>query len=319
MPKKSLQKKPLNLTGVTQEEMELLSDGNDALIAVRAPNSAIASLPLPGPLRNPGYDTVPWVARPEVTKSGLGVYCPSHLHQYTEQEMEESWYPKAQRDQFGRCDKFCWACGRPVQSDGLSGKGHRGAGKPCPACGFKRKKPNNGRALEGFKKGQELLKQAQAEGFKGPAAWARVKELAPRDGITEIRREEKILKQGRDAPATLTELMRMQAQERAERILKPYFDSLDLDPKEDWSPSTKLEFYNGQTAIAEKLMNRLEGLPVARHRHVDKDDADIIPEGELSPRVVAKLVGTILAGVEPEELVEDAEFEEVEPAVPESP
>jgi hypothetical protein len=58
-------------------------------------------------------------------------------------------------------------------------------------------------------------------------------------------------------------------------------------------------------------MNRLEGLPVARHRHVDKDDADIIPEGELSPRVVAKLVGTILAGVEPEELVQDAEFEEI--------
>jgi hypothetical protein len=44
---------------------------------------------------------------------------------------------------------------------------------------------------------------------------------------------------------------------------------------------------------------------------VDKDDADVIPEGELSPRVVAKLVANILADTPPEDLIEDAEFSEV--------
>ena len=121
-----------------------------------------------------------------------------------------------------------------------------------------------------------------------------------------------MLKRGREAPPTLTELMRMQAEERAERIMQPYFEALDLQPKDDWSPSTKLEFYNGQTAIAEKVLNRLEGLPVARHRHVDKDDEDVIPEGDLSPKVVAKLVSSILADTSPEELIEDADFEEVD-------
>ena len=44
---------------------------------------------------------------------------------------------------------------------------------------------------------------------------------------------------------------------------------------------------------------------------MDKDDEDVLPEGELSPRVVARLVASILAGQDPEGLVEDAEFEEV--------
>jgi hypothetical protein len=106
----------------------------------------------------------------------------------------------------------------------------------------------------------------------------------------------------------------MKAEDRAEKIMQPYFEALQLEPKEDWSPSTKLEFYNGQTAIAEKVLNRLEGLPVARHRHVDKDDEDVIPEGELSPRVVAKLVANILADQDPLDLIEDAEFSEVDAA-----
>jgi len=305
--------KGLDLEGLAPDEIKQLSDANDAIIAARTPGSALASLPLPGPLRNPGFETVPWRARPETTTTGLGQFCPSHLHIFSEIEMDEAHYPNAQRDDFGKCDKFCWACGRPVASSGLSGKGHRGTGKPCPACGFRRKRVMNERTMSGLRKGTALLKQAQAEGYTGTAAWARVKEIAPREGIAEVKREERLLKAGRDSVPTLTELMRMKAHERAERILKPYWESLDLDPKDDWSPSTKLEFYNGQTAIAEKLLNRLEGLPVARHRHVDKDDEDVIPEGELSPRVVAKLVGAILAGVGPEELVvEDAEFEEVD-------
>ena len=77
--KKSPAKQPLHLTGTTPEERDALSDANDEIIAVRAPNSAIASLPLAGPLRNPGFEVTPWRARPETTKSALGMYCPSHL------------------------------------------------------------------------------------------------------------------------------------------------------------------------------------------------------------------------------------------------
>ena len=300
---------------MTSEELEHLSDANDEIIAVMAPNAAIASLPLAGPLRNPGFDVTPWQARPETTKSGLGMYCPSHLHLFTELEMDEGHYPNASRDKKTKeLNKFCWACGRPVRSDGLSGKRHRGSGKPCPACGFKRKKRLSDNQLAGLGKGQKLLDEArELNGGSGSGVWDKVAEIAPRDGIAEVKREERMLKRGRDGSATtLTELMRLQANDRAERILKPYFESLQLEPKDDWSPSTKLEFYNGQTAIAEKLLNRLEGLPVARHRHVDKDDDDVLPEGELSPKVVAKLVSSILAGIEPEELVvEDAEFTEV--------
>jgi hypothetical protein len=285
--------------------MEMLSDKNDAVIAVRAPNSAIASLPLPGPLRNPGFEGVPWQPRTETTKSGLGMYCPSHLHQFTEDEMAPAHYPNAAPG------RFCWACGRPTREDGLSGKGHKGVGKPCPACGFKRKMHLTQKRLDGLKKGQVLLQDAYANGHRGTDAWNHVKEIAPRDGIAELKREERMLKRGRDSVPSLTELMRMKAEDRAEHIMAPYFAALALQPKEDWSPSTKLEFYNGQTAIGEKVLNRLEGLPVARHRHVDKDDEDVIPEGELSPRVVAKLVANILADTPPEELIEDAEFSEV--------
>lgn len=306
---------PLNLNGVTPEEIERLSDDNERQLAVRNHGTAIASMPLAGPLRNPGFEVTPWRARPEI-EGNLGKYCPKHLQVYAEIETEERHYPHASRSKkFGQCDKFCWACGRPVRSDGLSGMGHKGLGKPCPACGFKRKRVMSEKALAGLRKGQALVAQARSEGLEGPAMWARVQEIAPKDGVAAEKKQARELRRGQNNVPTLTDLMRMQAHERAERILKPYFDSLDLDPKEDWSPSTKLEFYNGQTAIAEKLLNRLEGLPIARHRHVDKDDEDVIPEGELSPRVVAKLVSSILAGQEPEELVaSDADFEEISEA-----
>lgn len=303
---------PLGLEGVTPEERERLSAANDAQIMTMAKATPIASLPLAGPLRNPGFEVRPWVARPEITQGKLGMYCPTHLHIYTEPEMDEAHYPFASRDKFGQLNKFCWACGRPAREDGLSGMNHKGTGKPCPACGFKRKRVMTPKALAALQKGQGLLQQAYAEGHKGPDAWAHVKEIAPRDGVAEVVREKRELRRGQNGANSLTELMRMKAEERAEKILKPYFESLDLDVKDDWSPSTKLEFYNGQTAIAEKLLNRLEGLPVARHRHVDKDDADVLPEGELSPRVVARLVASILAGTDPGELVQDAEFEEVQ-------
>jgi hypothetical protein len=107
------------------------------------------------------------------------------------------------------------------------------------------------------------------------------------------------------------------AEERAESLLKPYFDGLELAPKDEWSPSTKLEFYMNQTQIAEKLLNRVEGMPVARTRHVDKSDEDVLRDDELSPHVLAQMVAAIVTGTDVKELlgeedIVEAEFEEVD-------
>lgn len=76
----------------------------------------------------------------------------------------------------------------------------------------------------------------------------------------------------------LTELLRDKAHERAEKILQPYFDILEMEPVEEWSPRTKLDFKQGQVAVAEKLLNRLEGLPTQRIRNVDAEDNDVVPQ-----------------------------------------
>jgi hypothetical protein len=297
---------PLGLDGLTPEEISRLSDGNERVLAVRPHGSPEASQPLPGPLRNPRFDVTPWVARPEI-ENGIGKWCPKHLQAYTEEERERRHYPRARVDEFGEPDKFCWACGRPCRPDGLSGMGHKGNGKPCPACGFRRKRAITQSQREGLKRGQALVAAARAEGLTGREMWAHVAENAPREGSAQLRKERNALRAGQRT-SSLTELMRMKSEERAETLLAPYFKALDLEERDDWSPSTKLEFFNGQTAIAEKLLNRIEGLPVARHRNVDQNDEDVIPEGELSPRIVARLVAAIVAGEDPNELVEDAEF-----------
>jgi hypothetical protein len=303
---------PLGLDGIDPAERERLSDENEKLLAVAHHGTAQASLPLPGPMRNPGFAVTPWVARPEI-EGNIGKWCPKHLHVFTEDEMQDKHYPYAVRNADGVLTKFCWACGRPCREDGLSGMGHKGSGKPCSACGFRRKRKLTEGQLAGLRKGQALLAQAHAEGHTGPAAWEHVKAIAPKNGPAAEKQEQRMVRSGQRAKA-LTELMRMRADARAETIMAPYFEALDLKPREDWSPSTKLEFYSNQTSIAEKLLNRLEGLPVARTRNVDVNDEDVIPEGELSPTVVAKLISAIIAGGDVEELIIDAEVEEVEAA-----
>ncbi len=240
-----------------------------------------------------GFEAVPWKARPEMARKGIGKYCPSHLHQFTDKELTPQHYPKAWKNELGEPLRFCWACGRPCQKNGVTGKGHKGSGKPCPACGFRRKREIGERQMSGLKPAQPG--EVVAWRNKTP------EELAARQ----------MVKRG----TSVTDMMRERALARGEAILDPYFKSLELAPKEEWSPSTKLEFYMNQTMVAERLLNRVDGMPMSRMRHVTKDDEDVLAENELSPGVLVQLVAAIATGANIDELLadaEDAEFEEVQ-------
>ena len=108
--------------------------------------------------------------------------------------------------------------------------------------------------------------------------------------------------------------LRERADEMIDRLIKPYFEALDLEPDPKWSPMTKLNFFLEQTVAAEKVASRLEGLPVARRREVDADGNDRQRVAELPSRMVERaLQGAFAAGrfsVDSAlELSEDTEFE----------
>jgi restriction endonuclease Mrr len=81
----------------------------------------------------------------------------------------------------------------------------------------------------------------------------------------------------------------------AEKIVQAYLDVLDLQPNDDWSPRTRLEFVQTKTAIIERLLNRTEGMPVARQRNVDKNDEDVLtnlrslPSSQIEQMILALL------------------------------
>src|SRR4051812_19402211 len=72
----------------------------------------------------------------------------------------------------------------------------------------------------------------------------------------------------------IEDALRQKTEEMIDRVLKPYFEALDLDPDPTWSPMTKLNFFISQTTVSEKVASRLEGLPVARRREVDEQGHD---------------------------------------------
>lgn len=233
-----------------------------------------ASLPLIEPLANPGFDATPWVPRFEMYRN-IGKFVPRHLMSFTDEEKLENHYPLAQHDDKGQCNKWCWACGRPQKPNGLSGKKHVGSGKPCPVCGFRRAVNRDRMAISRY---------AAAAGtqFNNPEHLAKVNAA----------------KRNKRGVPKVTELLQQRAEELADEILRPYFEGLKQVPKEEWSPATKLEFYNNQTMIAEKLMNRVEGMPVARTRHVNKEDEDVLRDDELSPEVLVQMVAAIATGAD---------------------
>lgn len=251
---------------------------------------------------NPGFKPVPWTPRRETTAMngvdrGMGKYTPSHLHVFTEEERDPAHYPHAQRGADGEPNKFCWACGRPVTSTGISGKTHRGVGKPCPACGFRRKQastPGQRAQLEKNRQRQHIVRDELVALGLGA------------NGRRGMRKETRV-----------SDVMTAWAHKEAAKILAPYVEALELQPREGWSPTTTLEFYSNQVAVAEKLLDRVEGKPVNRNRHVDSDDNDVLRDDELSPATLAQLVAAIATGADTEallgEVVEEGEWEDTNP------
>lgn len=245
---------------------------------------------------NPGFEPVPWKARTEMEKN-VGKYTPRHLHYFTPEEQVPKNYPRATRDADGNITCFCWACGRPTKENGVSGKRWAGVGKPCPGCGFRRRRSMSEKAIQKGRENLALARKTDVNNARNPEHLQKM--LAAKKKVPKV-----------------TEIMLQKAEEKAEKILAPYFEGLELAPREDWSPGTKLEFYLNQTQIAEKLMNRVEGMPVARTRHVDKDDDDVFNDNDLSNGVMAQLVAAIATGADisallgTTEVIEDAEYTE---------
>lgn len=95
----------------------------------------------------------------------------------------------------------------------------------------------------------------------------------------------------------IEEALRQKADEMIDRIIKPYFEALDLEPDPSWSPMTKLNFFLEQTTAAEKVASRLEGLPVARRREVDAEGNDRARIAELPMKAVERaLAGALSTG-----------------------
>lgn len=91
----------------------------------------------------------------------------------------------------------------------------------------------------------------------------------------------------------VTEILRQEAEARAEELIRPYLEALAERPRDDWSPATRLEFHLNQTIAAEKLLNRIEGTPVARTKLDTAANEDHDLDG-LSTTMLVQLVAAIV-------------------------
>lgn len=219
---------------------------------------------------------IPWTPR-TYSADGIELVCPIFLQSYTDEERDLKHYPDAV------AGRFCSTCGRPVANDGRTGKRGKGHREPCPECGFRRKRHMS-----------EKQKAAQKENMERFSVVA--KEY--REGGMSLERRT------RKAAPRVSDLLRERAEEEADIIIRPYIEGLRLEPKEEWSPGTKLEFFMNQTQIAEKMLNRVEGMPVARTRHVDSQDEDVLKTDELSSGTLIQLVAALASGSEANDVVE---------------
>lgn len=92
---------------------------------------------------------------------------------------------------------------------------------------------------------------------------------------------------------TVTEAMNERALEKADEVMRPFFEGLALEPKPEWSASTKLRFYSEQAALADRLLNRTEGVPSMKPRGGDTAGA-LLGEGEVSSATVVGLIAKLI-------------------------
>lgn len=170
----------------------------------------------------------------------------------------------------------CGTCGEPVDAGGRTLQRRKRHGPMCPGCGFRMaaRTPEQQKGLIPFNR-------------RSPEE---LSEMGRAGALAAQRRRE-------DRRALITRKMDEKAEELAERVVRPYFEGLALDPRPEWSPSTKLDFYIKQSVLADKVYNRVEGLPVARQRNVDRDDEDVLRgQSAITPAVARELILDLLEG-----------------------
>jgi hypothetical protein len=114
---------------------------------------------------------------------------------------------------------------------------------------------------------------------------------AGRKGVA-VRRERRQAEQ-----AEIARRLEEVVEQHVERIAEIFESVLALEPDPAWKDSTKLDFRTRQISQIEKLLNRVEGLPVARQQVVT-DSAEIEAElADLPAPVVQQLLVAALTAV----------------------
>lgn len=170
----------------------------------------------------------------------------------------------------------CGTCGEPVDAGGRTLQRRKRHGPACPGCGFRMRARTESQT-------SGLVKF----GDRPPGERSELARRAALAGVEKRRAKKDLIAQKMDE----------RAEELADKVVAPYFAGLELVPREEWSPSTKLDFYIKQSVLADKVFNRVEGLPVARQRNVDKDDEDVLRGATaVTPAVARELVLDLLEG-----------------------
>lgn len=84
------------------------------------------------------------------------------------------------------------------------------------------------------------------------------------------------------------------AEASAGRIAEIYDEVLSLEPDPDWKPSTKLNFRSQQLREAERLLNRVQGMPVQRQRQLEGADEHKSDFTNLPAPVVERMLQTAM-------------------------
>jgi hypothetical protein len=111
----------------------------------------------------------------------------------------------------------------------------------------------------------------------------------------------------RDEQAEIARRLEQVVAQHVDRIAEIFESVLALEPHPAWKDSTKLDCRTRQISQIEKLLNRVEGLPVARQRVVtERPDIDESVASLPAPVVERLLVSLVSTGRERGEVL-DAE------------
>lgn len=104
---------------------------------------------------------------------------------------------------------------------------------------------------------------------------------------------------GRRRMPRVRELLTEMVHDKADDILRPYFKGLELRPKPDAAPRTKLDFYLQQSFLSDKVLDRFEGKPVQRNQSMDDETRDPTEDiGHINKDVGVQVILNIFSGLD---------------------